>query len=74
MTEDNATVVELFKVAPTRAGEDELIASTNDVVVEGGLITLPQGEHTHVLIELGEYLKVTVTSEPWRDSIIQNDD
>lgn len=72
VTKDNATIVELYKVSTTRAGEDELIATTQDVDAEGGLITLPQGMQTHVLIELGE-LKVTVTVKPWRDAIVQNE-
>lgn len=74
VTGDNATIVELYKVASTRAETDELIATTQDVKAEGGLITLPKGEETHVLIELGEGLKVTVTTKPWRGPMEQNDD
>ncbi len=73
ITENNATIVDLYKVSPTRAGEDELIATTQDVEAKGGLITLPQGMQTHVLIELGEELNVTVSVKPWRDTIVQNE-
>ncbi len=71
--EDNATIVDIYKVSPTREGNDELIATTQNVVAGSDLINLQRGKLTDVLIELvsGE-VQVSVEIKSWNNPIEQN--
>jgi hypothetical protein len=70
VTSDNATVVDLYRRASTRAETDVLVFSTQHDD-DGALISLRQGVETHISMDAGS-MDVTVTYKPWRERVIQN--